>query len=128
MMVIYIAGKFRGKNAWEIEKNIRLAEEAAHAVAMLGGAPLCPHTNSRFFHGTKIDGFWLQATLTLLRKCDAVYAIKNWQDSVGARGEVAEADRLSIPVFFEDIVSPSQGLDALKSFIESAESVSPAER
>jgi hypothetical protein len=102
MKVIYIAGKFRGPNAWVIENNIRRAEEAAFEVAKLGAAPLCPHTNTRFFHGTQTDQWWLDATLALLRKCDAIFLIKGWEESAGARSEHAEAQTMRIPIFIEE--------------------------
>ena len=99
MKVVYIAGKFRGANAWEIEKNIRWAEQYGMEVAERGAMPLIPHSNTRFFHGTLSDTFWLDGTLELLRRCDAVYCVRGWQESTGARMEVAEAERLGKPVF-----------------------------
>ena len=99
MPVIYIAGKFRGPNAWEVELNIREAEELGLAVARNGGSPLIPHTNTRFFNGTCTEQFWLDATMALLRKCDAVMTVRNWNNSLGAIEEVKEARLLEIPVF-----------------------------
>jgi hypothetical protein len=95
--VVYIAGKFRGPNAWEVEKNIRKAEELAFAVAEAGAMPLCPHTNTRYFDGTLHAEFWLDGTLELLRRCDAVVFTADWRESAGARGEWDEARRLGLP-------------------------------
>lgn len=115
MRVIYIAGKFRGPNGWETEKNARRAEEAAFEVARLGAAPLCPHTNSRFFHGTITDRFWLEATLALMRKCDAVFMIKGWQDSAGARAELEDARKMGGKfIFYEE----QDGYAHLKAWVE----------
>lgn len=100
MRVVYVAGKFRASNAWEVECNIRIAEQAGLEVAALGASPLIPHTNTRFFNGTLTEQFWLDATLALLRKCDAVLALWNWRYSEGARGEILEATRLGVPVFY----------------------------
>jgi hypothetical protein len=87
--VVYIAGPFRGPNAWEVEKNIRRAEELAFEVNSLGGCiALCPHTNTRFFSGTLTDEFWLEGTKELLRRCDAVAFTADWKRSVGARDEL----------------------------------------
>lgn len=33
MKTVYVAGKYRGANAWEIEQNIRAAEEAGLEIA-----------------------------------------------------------------------------------------------
>lgn len=98
--VIYIAGPFRGANAWEVEQNIRRAEELAFEVARLGAMPLCPHTNMRFSDRTLTAQFWLDGTMELMRRCDAVVFTKDWERSAGARGERAEAGRLGLPCFF----------------------------
>jgi len=97
--VVYVAGRFRGATAWEIERNVRDAEAIGFEVAMLGASPLIPHANTRYFHGTASDVFWLEATLALLRKADAVVCVWNWKESEGAKAEVVEAATLGIPVF-----------------------------
>jgi hypothetical protein len=100
MRVVYIAGKFRGRDSWVIENNIRRAEELSLQVDTLGGViALCPHTNTRFFQGALPDDFWLEGTLELMRRCDAVLMVPGWEESVGARGEKAEAERRGMPVF-----------------------------
>ncbi len=97
MRVVYIAGRYRGADAWEVERNIRKAEELAYAVAECGAMPLCPHTNTRFFNDTLDAQFWLDGTLELMRRCDAVMFTDDWQLSAGARGEHEEAERLNLP-------------------------------
>ncbi len=99
MDVVYIAGPFRGPNAWAVEQNVRRAEMLGFEVACLGMSPLIPHTNTRFFNGTMDDQFWIDATLALLEKADAVMLVDGWQKSAGARGEVAAALDRGIPVF-----------------------------
>lgn len=99
MKVIYIAGPFRGKTPWDVELNIRRAEEASLEVANLGAMPLCPHTCTRFFDGQLNAQFWLDGTMEMMRRCDALLAIDRWTESAGAQGEVKEAQRLGIPVF-----------------------------
>lgn len=99
MIVVFIAGPFRGETAWEVERNIRRAEDLAFEVAVAGAMPLCPHTNTRFFDGTLTDEFWLDGTMELLRRCDAVIMTDDWKRSSGARAEKAEAARIGIPVF-----------------------------
>lgn len=99
MRIVYVAGRFRGPTAWVIENNIRRAEEVAFEVSKLGAMPLTPHCNTRFFHGEGSDKFWLDGTLELLRRCDAVIMVPGWDTSFGARGEKTEAERLGMPVF-----------------------------
>lgn len=100
MPVVYIAGKFRGANAWQIENNVRRAEEMALDVCKLGVSPLCPHANTRFFHGALPDQFFLDSTLALLAKCDACIMLPDWDASAGARIERAWAMEHGIPVFY----------------------------
>jgi hypothetical protein len=100
MKVIYCAGKFRGPNGWAVAENIRAAERLGFEVAQLGAAPLIPHANTASFDRTLDDKFWIDATLELLRRCDAIILVPGWEHSVGACGEKTEAERLGLPVFF----------------------------
>ncbi|MHA1286577.1 MAG: DUF7768 domain-containing protein [Candidatus Thorarchaeota archaeon] len=101
MKVIYIAGPFRADTTWEIECNVRRAEELGLCVASLGAMPLIPHANTRFFHGLIDDRFWLDGTQELLKRCDAVIMMKDWQCSTGSKGEKELAENLNIPIFYE---------------------------
>jgi hypothetical protein len=65
----------------------------------MGMVALCPHANSRHMDGVASDEVFLDGTMELLRRCDAVALVSNWRDSAGARAEVEEADRLGLPVF-----------------------------
>lgn len=99
MRVVYIAGPYSASCPYEVEQNIRRAEAIAIEVARLGCAPLCPHTMMRW---TPLDlhAFAYRMTLELMRRCDAVLFAEDWQRSMGARDEHAEAVRLGLPVFF----------------------------
>ena len=102
MKVIYIAGKYRGPNAWAVEQNIRAAEEVAAKVWAMGHVALCPHANARhMLEGVCSEEHALAGTLELMRRCDAVVLVPNWRDSAGARAEVEEAKRLGMPVLHE---------------------------
>ena len=97
--IVYVAGKYRGPTMWAIEQNVRRAEELGLRVAEVGAMPLMPHCNTRYFHGLLEDSFWLEGTLELLRRCDAVILVSGWYGSIGAKGEKEEAERLGLPVF-----------------------------
>lgn len=99
MKVIYIAGRFRGETAWDVAQNIRAAEHRGFEVAQLGAMPLIPHANTAQFDRTLTGQFWLDGTMELLRRCDAVLTVDNWPQSSGARAEVKEAEARGIPVF-----------------------------
>ena len=98
--VVYVAGRFRGPTAWDIEKNVRAAEEVALMVAQAGAMPLCPHANTRFFHGQLTDEFWLEGTLALLACCDAMVLVPGWECSAGVEAEIKFAEKHGIPVLY----------------------------
>lgn len=109
--VIYVAGPFRAATHWEIEQNIRCAEAIALDLWRLGGvAVLCPHTNTRFFHGAAPDAVWLDGCLELLRRCDAIFMSGGWGASVGACLELQEAERCGIKACFD--------LDGVKQWLK----------
>lgn len=88
MQVAYIAGPFRAENAWEIEQNIRRAENVALEYWRDGYAVICPHTNTRFFQGAAPDSVWLQGDIEIMRRCDLVVFIPGWELSDGCRAEM----------------------------------------
>ncbi len=100
MPLVYIAGPYTAATPWEVEQNIRRAEALILPVAEAGGSPVCPHTNTRFHNGTMSYEFWIQATLALMLRCDAVLLAPGWPDSKGALGEIEAAHRHGIPVVY----------------------------
>jgi hypothetical protein len=99
MKLVYVAGPYRAKTAWEVEQNVRRAEEWCLKIAHYGHAPVCVHTMYRFFHKLKDDQFWIDATLALLQRCDAAIFIDGWKDSEGSLGENKEAHRLKLKIW-----------------------------
>jgi len=101
MKLIYIAGPFRGATPWDVEQNVRAAETLALDTWRAGAAALCPHTNTRFFDKSGDDKVFLDGTMEMLRRCDAVRLVLGWERSSGTRMEIMEAFKLKIPVFEE---------------------------
>jgi nucleoside 2-deoxyribosyltransferase len=100
MRLVYIAGPFRGPTPWDVECNIRRAEELALQVNQLGCFAMVPHTMTRFFDKQCTDQHWLDGTLEMMRRCDGVIFAADWQRSSGARAEHDEALRLGMPLFY----------------------------
>lgn len=100
MKLVYVAGPYRAATAWGIECNIQQARDRGAEVVRAGAYPVIPHSNTSHFDGLAPDAFWLDGTLELMRRCDAVLMCGNWERSSGARAEVAEATRLKLPVFY----------------------------
>lgn len=99
MKMVYIAGPFTADTAWDIEQNIRVAESMAYDIVRIGAFPVCPHANGRFFHGLQTPDYWYEGTLELMRRCDGVMLVKNWQRSKGAVKEYEEAMKRHMPIF-----------------------------
>lgn len=99
MQVIAVIGPFRAETAWAIEQHCRAAEAMALKVWRLGAAVICPHMNTRGFHGVLPDEVWLEGYLEILRRCDAAIVVEGWEHSAGSCREVAEAERWGITVF-----------------------------
>jgi len=98
MKLIYVAGKYRANNAWEIDCNIHAARQFGVLVARQGAYPVIPHSNTSHFDGVAPDSFWLEGTLELLSRCDGAVFIGRWRESVGSIGEWRLAEQLDMPV------------------------------
>lgn len=98
MRLVYVAGPFRGRSAWEIADNTHEAERWALRVAEAGAMPVVPHSLGRSMFGTRDESFWLEGTLALLGACQGALFIPRWTESSGARAEhvFAEANRIEI--------------------------------
>lgn len=99
MKLVYVAGPYRGENSWEVEKNIHRARSLGAYVAKETGAmPVIPHANTAHFDGLKPDEFWIEGTLELMRRCDAIIIGAGWSDSEGTKAEIKEAMAIGVPV------------------------------
>lgn len=96
---VYICGCYTAPCSWQRQRNIFAARLTASDVVRLGAYPVTPHANLADFESLQSQEWFYEATLADMRTCDAVLTVPGWEASVGARGEVAEARRLGIPVF-----------------------------
>lgn len=122
MKVIYIAGRFRGRDGWEVRCNIHAAESAARRVVALGAMPLTPHSIGGNMAGTASDAFWLRGTLELMKRCDAVLVLPGYEISEGTKGEIAEARLRSIPVFLPDWSTGEPNWSKFEQWLEESKS------
>lgn len=102
--LVYIAGPFRAKSeprVWNVERNIRRAEELGYIVMQMGAYPVIPHANTRYSDGLN-DHLALAGSMRLMIQCDAICMVNNWEESSGSIAEKHEAESLGMPVFYED--------------------------
>ncbi len=106
--MIYVAGKYRGKTTYEQIDNIRHAELAAIKLWRENWVVICPHLNTQFFDQVYTDipvSVWLDGGLEILKRCNAVFLLSNWEDSEGAKQEYKLACDLGLELFYEDNIS-----------------------
>ena len=101
MLVVYVAGPYTAPTREGIMANIASAVDKAVDVAKLGCMPVCPHSNTsdERFEKAQPYKFWIDGTMELLRRSDALITVEGWANSPGACGEVCEARTLGLPVF-----------------------------
>lgn len=95
-MKVYIAGPY---TKGDVAMNVRAAIEAGDRVLKAGHVPFIPHL-THFWHMICPGpyGQWIKLDLEWLPCCGALLRLPG--ESSGADGEVAEAKRLGIPVFY----------------------------
>ena len=101
MKVIYVAGKYRSSSWNGVWDNIMHARKVARRLWLEGWAVICPHANTIFMDGEETDGVFLKGDLEIVRRCDAMYMLDNWEDSEGAIGEHTLAVELGKEMFYE---------------------------
>lgn len=95
-MKIYISGKITGLDNQEAWQNFESAE--AHLVNK-GLEPINPMREVEGLNKSWQD--CMLADIALLFDCDAIYMLKNWQDSKGAKIEKAIAEHLGLIIHYE---------------------------
>lgn len=102
--LVYVAGPYRAKTPWEVEQNVRHAEDLALYINQMGALAISPHCMARFFDRQCTDEFWIEGFAELLRRCDAVIFLIGWEDSEGSKYEHEKAAEWGIPVFYETMI------------------------
>ena len=99
--LIYVAGPFSAPTREGVEANILRAALRGVEVAKLGACPVVPHSNTSLpqYETVQPYEFWIEATLALMHRCDALLTVSGWEASSGARGEVTAMMRSGKPVF-----------------------------
>lgn len=101
MRIIYVAGPFSASCHDRVETNRQAARYTGCLLAAIPGVfPLIPHQLGQGLEAIGDYEYWIAATLEVMRRCDAVFAMPRHAESKGATAEIAEAIRLGIPVFY----------------------------
>lgn len=107
MKLCYIAGPYRAECAFKTSRNISRAEQMGKRLTLERPEyfPVIPHKNTELwdFDGTMKnvkDDYYLSGTLEVMRRCNAVLVLPDYRRSSGTVAEIAEAERLGIPVYY----------------------------
>lgn len=100
MRVIYVAGPYRGKTENEVFNNIMRARQVAYKLWQEGWVVLCPHLNTMLMSDHDVERF-LQGSLELLKRSDAIYLMKDFRSSVGANAEYELAQKEGLEILYE---------------------------
>ena len=112
MPVVYVAGPYRASIRAGVELNIQSARLTGMHCCLKGWSPVIPHANTGGLDEIQpgiTDQFWLDATLELMRRCDAVVLCPGYSLSEGTQAEMTEARRLGMDIYYrvDDLPSPN---------------------
>lgn len=98
MKTVYISGKITGLTEEEFTKNFEAAEQflKSQGHQTMNPVTLCAELPK--------DSTWAEYMALCLRglmNCSAIYMLRNWSDSKGARVERAVAFELGLPVIYQ---------------------------
>ena len=96
-MKIYIAGKISGENRLKMQEKFYIAAEKLTAQ---GHEPFVPSVLPDYADVPHED--YLHICYAIIDICDAVYALKDWQASKGARSELQYATDWKKRILYED--------------------------
>ena len=97
--LVYVAGPYSAPTEEGRDTNIQEAWTLGCQVATLGALPVVPHMNTAHMDALQDQQWWLDATLELMLRCDAVIMLPSWPRSHGATNERAVALKVGLPVF-----------------------------
>ena len=102
--LVYVAGRYTGKDMFEVEGNVRAAKAVALELGRRRIQFICPVIHTAHFEsylGDEDPGydFWIGMTMEMLRRCDAVFLVSNWKQSKGATAEFEFARANGTPIF-----------------------------
>lgn len=99
-MKIYVSGQITGLDRKEVEIKFQSAKDKITLIGFDCITPLeiCPFNKDYTWNDYMIED------IKGLFECDGIYMLRDWQESVGARIELAIAKELGLQIFYEDAI------------------------
>ena len=101
--LLFVSGPY---STGDPEENTRRAIEVEAQLIEGGWSVFCPHANTHFaakilgkqFMGQGIN--WYEIDNVVLRRCDGIVMLPDWERSKGARAELEIAVKLGLQIFY----------------------------
>jgi len=101
---IFVSGAYRSKwGKLGVVWNIFKAWRAGRKLVRQGYSVFVPHLNTALMDDLQPVDFFLNCCLKELPNFEIIFMMRNWQNSIGAKEELAEAKRRGMEVWYEDI-------------------------
>jgi nucleoside 2-deoxyribosyltransferase len=86
-IVAYIAGPYSG----DVNGNIRRAEEVSIELIKKGYSVITPQKNTAYYERYEREDLnlntWMEMDFNLIERCDVVFIMENWENSIGVAQE-----------------------------------------
>lgn len=102
---IYVAGRYRGETESIKTENIWHAVRVSVRLWELGWYVFCPHANAANFDNFSAlpPEVYLKGGIEFLKCCEAIFMLKGWESSKGAKREFEVAKIENIEIIYESI-------------------------
>ena len=116
---VYVAGPYSAGNVMDVLRNIGRGQKACARIFSLGFAPFCPWHDKTYVYDNPEAEFTVEQfykfSIAWLEVCDAVLVLPGWERSKGTLAEIDAAERLGIPVYYNEVE-----LIAARNYLEGA--------
>jgi len=101
--LIYVAGPYRAETEGKKQDNVRHATRVAVRLWELGWYAFSPINNTAYFdvYSTLPREVFLKGDLKFLECCQAIFMLRGWGSSEGAKAEFDLARKLGKEIYFE---------------------------
>ncbi len=96
----YVIGPISAPTPWEVEQNIRKAEEITVKLLSMGYAVHCPHLQARFIRGNISEERLIETDLEWLSCSDFAVIYTSISKSEGSKKEIIFCKEHNIPIYY----------------------------